>query len=95
MTAQDVLSIIMGAGVGIGIAFWIAASILEKRNNVGDSHGETYLYSNDVMVTDKEKLQDVFHPKLKEYIQRVEPEAPKYPTAPNSKEQVKRTGQIK
>ena len=79
---------------GIGIVYALLAFRLDKRNNLGDSHGEAGLYSSSVTITDRVDRMPigVQLDKTPAY-QYVEAHAPKkamYPTAPSGTEQVEK-----
>ena len=41
----EFLAFIFAAGLGFGVAFWIAATLLNNSNNIGDYHAEANHYS--------------------------------------------------
>ena len=55
----DFLAFIFACGLGFGVAFWIAASILNKSNNFGDSHADTSYYSAGANITCRDRLTSV------------------------------------
>lgn len=85
---QWFFAILFGMGMGIGAAFWIGASLLEKKNSVGNDRGEARLYSTDVTITGREKLENGNSETMMEYLGRTEPEEAKYPKAPMTKDLV-------
>ncbi|MBO4928781.1 MAG: hypothetical protein J5379_11125 [Clostridiales bacterium] len=79
---------------GFGIVYGLLAFRLEKRNNLGDSHGQAGLYSSSVTITDRQDKMPigVNLDKTPAY-QYVEAHAPKkatYPKAPEGNEQVRK-----
>ena len=40
----NLLAFLFASGVGFGLAFWIFGTILDKSNNIGDSHGSNLDY---------------------------------------------------
>ena len=87
------LAAIFGAGLGFGLAFFIAATVLNKNNNLGDSHGESYLYSGGVSFSDKDDKLGTSDKLMNGYIALHQPQRPSYPTAPYGKNQVERPKQ--
>lgn len=54
----DIMSFLFAIGVGFGLSCWIFGTILEKSNNIGDSHGtkdEYQAYVTFTQRTDKMK----------------------------------------
>ncbi|MBO4473520.1 MAG: hypothetical protein J5750_01260 [Clostridiales bacterium] len=50
---MEFLSFFFALGLGFGIAFWIAASLLNESNNFGDSHADPSSYMSEIeMVND-------------------------------------------
>ncbi|MBO4495080.1 MAG: hypothetical protein J5752_04415 [Clostridiales bacterium] len=87
------LAAIFGAGLGFGLAFFIAATILNKNNNLGDSHGEDYLYSGGVSFTDRDDKLKTNDKQTTEYLAMHQPQKAAYPTAPYGKALVQRPKQ--
>lgn len=87
------LAAIFGAGLGFGLAFFIAATILNKNNNLGDSRGEDYLYSGGVSFSDRDDKLRTGDKQMNEYIAMHHPQKATYPTAPYGKALVQRPKQ--
>ena len=47
----NLLAFLFASGVGFGLACWIFGTILDKSNNIGDSHGSNLDYSAYVHIT--------------------------------------------
>lgn len=47
------LALLFGSGLGCGLSFWICATMLEKSNNIGDSHGDSKDYGAAVHFTER------------------------------------------
>ncbi len=90
MGVINFLAFIFAAALGFGLAFWIAATILNKNNNIGDSRGESRLYSSGVSFTDisdkMSRKEDVMH----NYIDHFRPKKASYPTAPRGRDLVEK-----
>ena len=52
----EFFAFIFACGLGFGVAFWIAASTLNKSNNIGDSYADTTYYSSGANITHKDRL---------------------------------------
>lgn len=87
---MDFFAFIFGTGLGFGLALYIAASLLNKNNNLGDSKGQANLYSSGVTFTDKTDRMGVTEKKRQEYVDQHSPKVPAYPTAPRGKQQVEK-----
>jgi hypothetical protein len=83
------LAALFGAGLGFGLAFFIAATILNKNNNIGDSVGSASLYTGGVVMTDKDNAMKLNDKNL--YIVSHKPKKPDYPTVPTGKGLVERS----
>ena len=62
MAFINFLAALFGAGLGFGLAFFIAATILNKNNNIGDSVGSASLYTGGVVMTDKDNAMKPDYP---------------------------------
>ena len=50
---MDIFAFIFAAGLGFGVAFWIASTLLNNSNNIGDYHADPKHYSASVHFTEK------------------------------------------
>ncbi|MBP5491969.1 MAG: hypothetical protein J6Y08_03920 [Clostridiales bacterium] len=89
MTGLQFITILMGPAAGFALALWIFSTLLEKKNNLGDSHGDPHFYSNGMYITDRSERM---YPKIENvtrYIDQHTPKKPTYPLAPNTKDKVR------
>ena len=49
----DIMSFLFAIGLGFGLSCWIFGTILDKSNNIGDSHGDKNEYGAYVVYTTK------------------------------------------
>lgn len=74
--------VVFGTATGIGLAMWILASKLEKRNSYGDNHGDATLYSTSLTITDRSERMAPKNDLMVNYINLHTPQKPQYPTVP-------------
>ena len=82
---------------GYLIVYGFLAMKLNQHNNVGDSHGDANLYSNNVIITDRvDNLPvglSIDAVTIQGYVAAHAPKKAEYPTASNGQEQVTRPQQ--
>ena len=49
-----ILALLMGAPIGVGVAFMILSAILNKSNNMGDSRAEIRDFSSEIVYLSQE-----------------------------------------
>ena len=54
----EFFAFIFAGAFGFGLAFWIAATVLNNSNNYGDYHADASYYSASVHFTSDEKLKN-------------------------------------
>ena len=90
MIVINILAVLFGVPFGFGLAFWVGATLLNKSNSFGDSHGAASLYSSGVTFTDKEDKMKVSEVARQEYIDHHIPKKAAYKVAPRGLDLIER-----
>lgn len=76
MTVYRIMAVIFGLPLGIGIALFIMATILDKSNNYGDSTADIYSFSREGIcgrvVDDNAKSNTALDPIQNPHIKRID-----------------------
>ncbi|MBR5937162.1 MAG: hypothetical protein IKZ90_02675 [Clostridiales bacterium] len=84
MTALQFYTVLFGAAAGIGAAIYIAAHILEKKNNYGDSHADPRFYTSSVTFTHRSERMSENSASIEKYIAEHAPGKPVYEVTPRN-----------
>ena len=83
-------SYVFGIGIGIGATSLIAASLLEKRNVSGDSHGDPAFYCRGVQITDSMDNLGISPEVRLAYLNEHTPPKAQYPADASGKDTVEK-----
>ena len=84
----DFFAFLFACAFGFGLAFWIAATVLNNSNNFGDYHAEASHYSASVNITNEEKLKSQVG--RESYVGESHFTKPTIPSAPKGKELIQK-----
>lgn len=79
---------LFGSALGCGLAFWICATLLDKSNNIGDSHGSSKDYMATAIFT--ERMDRLSKEDRQSFSARYARDISDYSAQPSDNEQVRR-----
>lgn len=82
METVIILTFIFGLLAGIGGVCNIIGSMLQKRNNFGDSHADARMYTQQITYTDCSEKKYPSEKVILEYVESHAPRKATFPTAP-------------